>query len=177
MQQLHIGRKCPPAVDDNPFREPFHVVLVGDAEDLDVVFALDLVAWVRQACREIAIAREQQQTLRVVVEPTDRIHVVAYAALLQQIKRGLVTPEQAHGLEPWARYWYFYISATFLGAYLEEIGKAGLLPKESTELEILLRAYLLDKAIYELGYELNNRPDWVKIPLQGILQLLEGPTL
>ena len=34
-------------------------------------------------------------------------------------------------------------------------------------------AHLLEKAIYEIGYELNNRPDWIKIPLQGVLQLLE----
>jgi maltose alpha-D-glucosyltransferase/alpha-amylase len=33
---------------------------------------------------------------------------------------------------------------------------------------------LLDKAIYELGYEMNNRPDWVAIPLQGISQVLSG---
>jgi predicted trehalose synthase len=35
--------------------------------------------------------------------------------------------------------------------------------------------YLLEKAIYELGYELNNRPDWVKLPLLGILSLMEAP--
>jgi maltose alpha-D-glucosyltransferase/alpha-amylase len=40
-------------------------------------------------------------------------------------------------------------------------------------LEIVLRAYLLEKAVYELGYELNNRPDWVQIPLEGILHLLK----
>jgi maltose alpha-D-glucosyltransferase / alpha-amylase len=36
----------------------------------------------------------------------------------------------------------------------------------------MLQTYMLDKAIYELGYELNNRPDWVSIPLKGILGLL-----
>jgi maltose alpha-D-glucosyltransferase/alpha-amylase len=41
------------------------------------------------------------------------------------------------------------------------------------ELQILLNVYLLEKAIYELGYELNHRPDWVKVPLHGILQLVD----
>ena len=40
-------------------------------------------------------------------------------------------------------------------------------------MRIILEAYLLDKAIYEINYELNNRPDWVVLPLQGILQVLE----
>jgi maltose alpha-D-glucosyltransferase/alpha-amylase len=38
---------------------------------------------------------------------------------------------------------------------------------------VLLNNFLLEKAIYELGYELNNRPDWVKIPLRGIRQLMQ----
>ncbi len=46
------------------------------------------------------------------------------------------------------------------------------LPENVEEQKILLDNFLLEKAIYELGYELNNRPDWVKIPLQGIQQLL-----
>jgi maltose alpha-D-glucosyltransferase/alpha-amylase len=36
---------------------------------------------------------------------------------------------------------------------------------------VLLDVFLLEKAIYELGYELNNRPEWLEVPLQGILQL------
>jgi maltose alpha-D-glucosyltransferase / alpha-amylase len=39
---------------------------------------------------------------------------------------------------------------------------------------MLLDVYLLEKGVYELGYELNNRPDWVKVPLQGLLQLLSA---
>jgi maltose alpha-D-glucosyltransferase/alpha-amylase len=40
---------------------------------------------------------------------------------------------------------------------------------------VLLDAFCLEKAVYELGYELNNRPEWVKLPIQGILQLLQTP--
>ena len=39
---------------------------------------------------------------------------------------------------------------------------------------VLLAALLLDKALYELHYELNNRPDWVGIPLRGILSLIDS---
>jgi maltose alpha-D-glucosyltransferase/alpha-amylase len=51
---------------------------------------------------------------------------------------------------------------------------ARFLPASAEEREILLDTFLLEKAIYELGYELNNRPDWVRIPLQGIRQILDG---
>ena len=54
------------------------------------------------------------------------------------------------------------------------IKPAHLLPEDPEQLKILLDAFVLEKAIYEIGYELNNRPDWVKVPLQGILQLMEA---
>jgi len=48
------------------------------------------------------------------------------------------------------------------------------LPKTTAELQVLLEGFILEKAIAALGYELNNRPDWVHIPLQQILQLLSA---
>lgn len=59
-----------------------------------------------------------------------------------------------------------------MGEYLQVTSQSTFLPRNPQELEILSDVYLLEKAIYELGYELNNRPDWVEIPLRGILQLL-----
>ena len=60
-----------------------------------------------------------------------------------------------------------------LFADLGSAGQGEFLPKTSKELKTLLEANLMDKALYELGYELNNRPAWLRIPLQGILQLVE----
>jgi maltose alpha-D-glucosyltransferase/alpha-amylase len=62
----------------------------------------------------------------------------------------------------------------FLKAYLAGARQGEFLPQSRPELKVLLEANLMNKALYELGYELNHRPDWVRIPLQGILQLMEG---
>jgi maltose alpha-D-glucosyltransferase/alpha-amylase len=66
------------------------------------------------------------------------------------------------------------VSVAFLSLYFDVVKPVGLLPEDPEHLKILLDAYILEKAVYEIGYELNNRPDWLKVPLQGILQLLEA---
>jgi maltose alpha-D-glucosyltransferase/alpha-amylase len=76
-------------------------------------------------------------------------------------------------MERWANFWQMWVSAGFLQAYLEVAFEGTFLPKNEDEMEILLDAFCLEKAVYELGYELNNRPQWVKLPIQGIFQLLQ----
>jgi maltose alpha-D-glucosyltransferase/alpha-amylase len=68
-------------------------------------------------------------------------------------------------LEVWAEQWQHYVSRFYMGAYMDRVSPGA---KWSVENEILIRTFLLEKAIYELGYELNGRPDWVVIPLRGI---------
>jgi maltose alpha-D-glucosyltransferase/alpha-amylase len=63
----------------------------------------------------------------------------------------------------------------FLAAYLEKAGSAVFIPKDQDDLRLLLRSFLILKALYELRYELNNRPKWVAIPMRGILRLLDNP--
>ena len=48
------------------------------------------------------------------------------------------------------------------------------LPAEPSQRDALLQLFVLDKALYELNYELNNRPDWVRIPLTAILGIIRG---
>jgi maltose alpha-D-glucosyltransferase/alpha-amylase len=74
----------------------------------------------------------------------------------------------------WLSVWYVWNAATYLSAYLAEASRGEFLPKDRGQLETLLNAYVLEKAVYELGYELNNRPTWVQIPLDGILSLLDA---
>jgi maltose alpha-D-glucosyltransferase/alpha-amylase len=68
-------------------------------------------------------------------------------------------------LEIWAEQWQHCVSRFYMGAYMDRVSPGA---KWSVENEILIRTFLLEKAIYELGYELNGRPDWVVIPLRGI---------
>jgi trehalose synthase-fused probable maltokinase len=77
-------------------------------------------------------------------------------------------------MEITATYWQKWVSAAFLRSYREVAAGAGFVPKSQPEFELMLEAFLLDKAVYELAYELNNRPAWVRTPLGGISQLLEN---
>jgi maltose alpha-D-glucosyltransferase/alpha-amylase len=67
--------------------------------------------------------------------------------------------------------WAYWTSIAYLGGYLPVAREAGLLPSDP-ELAIDLRSHLLEKALYELRYELGNRPDWVHIPMLGLRWLL-----
>ncbi|MGA1826107.1 MAG: maltose alpha-D-glucosyltransferase [bacterium] len=77
-------------------------------------------------------------------------------------------------LKPWIEPWYFYVSGVFLSSYLQTIKKSDLLPADRDDVELLLHLFLLEKVIYEVDYELNNRPDWLIIPLEGVKHTLEN---
>lgn len=96
-----------------------------------------------------------------------------YAAqtLLQRIE--LNREEDFALLEGWLNAWYGSVSGTFLEAYRERLGDSNLLPRDPGQFNLLLDSFMLEKAVYELGYELNNRPDWASIPMKGILAILE----
>ena len=83
-------------------------------------------------------------------------------------------PEHLPLLEEWLQFWYETTSETFLEAYRGRLGDARLVPRDPDQFRILLDSFLLEKALYELGYELNNRPDWALIPLKGILAILQS---
>jgi maltose alpha-D-glucosyltransferase/alpha-amylase len=79
-------------------------------------------------------------------------------------------------LSGWADAWYRWISAAFLCAYLRKARQAHgvFIPNDASELRALLQLHLVDKCSYELSYELNNRPAWVRVPLAGLLDLAKG---
>lgn len=69
--------------------------------------------------------------------------------------------------------WYRLMKDTYLEGYMEAIGWPHPLFKDQNEINSLMLYYLLEKAVYELGYELSYRPDWVKIPLKGIVDVIQ----
>ena len=72
-------------------------------------------------------------------------------------------------LAPWANLWQRSTGAEFLRSYREATRGSEFLPSTSLYFRALLNCCRLHKAMYELLYELNNRPTWVRIPLMGIL--------
>jgi maltose alpha-D-glucosyltransferase/alpha-amylase len=95
----------------------------------------------------------------------------SYAALTGLGAATATRPEDVDRLAPWAEVWEKGVSLTFLGAYRAAVADARFLPSSPDDTDVLLQAWLTEKAVYELAYELNNRPDWVHIPLTGLLRL------
>ena len=96
----------------------------------------------------------------------------SYGALMRSELGAPVRDEDRALLLPWAQHWYHWVSAAFLRGYLDTVEGTAFLPASDEDRAILLDAFLLQKACYELVYELNNRPDWVDIPLRGLLEIL-----
>ncbi len=82
-------------------------------------------------------------------------------------------PGQTRLLELWAKFWTTWVTPVFLTSYVNTARQASLLPDGERELAILLNAYLLDKAISEITYELDGRPDWLRVPIRAILRMME----
>ncbi|MDB5219553.1 MAG: 1,4-alpha-glucan (glycogen) branching enzyme GH3-type [Myxococcaceae bacterium] len=82
-------------------------------------------------------------------------------------------PESARAaLAPWAAFWYRAVAASFLRGWLSAVEGTIVVPEEPASTRCLLDLYLFEKGIYEVGYEMNNRPDWVDIPLEGVREIL-----
>ncbi|MFH1778153.1 MAG: maltose alpha-D-glucosyltransferase [Candidatus Omnitrophota bacterium] len=121
--------------------------------------------------RPLSERRLKRSPLRDIAGMVRSFHYAAYAGLL---KHQWVNQEDKNFLELWIKAWYHYISSVFLRSYLVTTQDAQFLPKKREEFMVIFEAFLLEKAVYELGYELNNRPDWIIIPLRGLKYILKG---
>jgi maltose alpha-D-glucosyltransferase / alpha-amylase len=121
-----------------------------------------------EPARPLAERRAKQSPLKDVAGMLRSFSYAAFVGLTRYTAR---RPEDFAQLEPWARLWETSVSGEFLRAYRETAAGAPIVPGTPGGFDTLLAIYMLDKALYELVYELNNRPAWIRIPLHGILSL------
>ena len=119
--------------------------------------------------------RIKRSPLRDVAGMIRSFHYVADSTLRTDAEASNLHPEQFRALQPWARFWVRQVSADFLGAYLTATAKSDLLPKTKPGLAALLEAFLLDQAIIEMSRELQRRSEGIRVPLEGILEIV-APT-
>lgn len=124
-----------------------------------------------EPARSLAERRTKQCVLKDVAGMLRSFAYAAQVALGNRLEASPHDARLAERLRPWAQAWEDGVRAAFLDAYLGEVARAGgpvLVPAERERFDQVLRAYELDKALYELGYELAHRPAWVSVPLAAL---------
>jgi maltose alpha-D-glucosyltransferase / alpha-amylase len=126
-----------------------------------------------EPARPLSERRDKTLALRDVAGMIRSFQYAAYAALFGQVPGLSISADNREAVERWSAFWYAWVSAAYLKGYFETAGSANFIPASPEEKRLALDAFLLHKALYEVAYELNNRPDWVRIPLRGILGLIQ----
>ncbi|PDW01422.1 maltose alpha-D-glucosyltransferase [Candidatus Viridilinea mediisalina] len=126
-----------------------------------------------EPARPISERRIKRSPLRDVAGMLRSYQYAAYSSLFTRLESTTVSPEEETNLRQWADFWAFWVSAAFLNSYREAANGAPFMPNNRADLETLLEIFILEKAIYEIAYEMNNRPTWLGIPLSGVLRQLE----
>ena len=146
----------------------YHLGQVLVAKD-DVV----IIDFEGEPSRTLAERRVKHSPLRDVVGMLRSFNYAAHAALRQfRADR----PGDHQLLTPYLDDWERWTRSAFLDAYAEAIRPISGFVLDSTQAALLLKAFTLEKACYELRYELDNRPDWIEIPLGGLCELLSLQT-
>ncbi|MCU0490812.1 MAG: maltose alpha-D-glucosyltransferase [Chloroflexaceae bacterium] len=166
----------------NPLRtskfEALRTRIHGDYHLGQVLFTGDdfvIIDFEGEPARSLRERRLKRSPLRDVAGMLRSFYYAAATALSGQVNAGGIPREEDRAvLEPAAVFWTQWVSVAFLREYLRVMGDSAVLPRNPAELAGLLEALLLDKAVYELIYELNNRPDWVAIPLRSVLGMVDG---
>jgi maltose alpha-D-glucosyltransferase/alpha-amylase len=125
-----------------------------------------------EPARSLSERRLKRSPLRDVAGMIRSFHYAAMSALRRHTDDH---PTDAEFLHPWMEAWSTHAGAIFLQGYLRTLGDSRLVPNNRAHLKTLLHCFLMEKAVYELGYELNNRPEWISLPMRGIEMILEEP--
>jgi len=123
----------------------------------------------------ISERRLKHSPMRDVATMLRSFHHAASVGLEQHVARGSIPPENMLRFQSWLRYWNLWVSVAYLKAYFQAIAGAGILPNDEEAVRMMLRAYVLDRTMNELGRELRNGGEHLEISLSGILFLLREP--
>lgn len=148
----------------------------GDYHLGQVLFTGDdfvIIDFEGEPARPLAARRLKTLAMRDVAGMIRSFSYAGYAAASSKLEGVSADESRRQALEKWAAFWSTWVSAAYLKGYLEEAEGSLFAGSDRAEQRILLDAFLLQKALYETSYELNNRPDWVQIPLRGILSLID----
>jgi len=115
---------------------------------------------------------ERQEKHSPLKDVAGMLRSFAYAAMHVLYSRQATLPKEQDLLATRLHAWEEWVQAAFLHGYFGRAAGASFLPVREKHLELLLSSFILNKAFYEIEYELNNRPDWLRIPLEGILAFL-----
>jgi maltose alpha-D-glucosyltransferase/alpha-amylase len=136
---------------------------------LEVDYDVYFIDFEGEPARPIAERTQPQSPLRDVAGVLRSFSYAAHAGFKVFLRH---EPDSRLPLLQWIRAWEQDASAIFLRSYFKRMGDGPLVPGGESR-QVLLDAFVLDKALYELAYELGNRPDWIDIPLAGLLQLVD----
>jgi maltose alpha-D-glucosyltransferase/alpha-amylase len=136
----------------------------------DDIFIIDFEGEPRRTLEE---RRRKAPAARDVAGLIRSIDYSTTAALERALK---VTSDEHGKLAAALNTWRDRATETFLAAYREILGESRLWPRDATDAGRLLNFFLLEKAIYEIEYELAHRPDWLRVPLTGAVLILSKPT-
>jgi maltose alpha-D-glucosyltransferase/alpha-amylase len=126
-----------------------------------------------EPARSLGERRIKHSPLKDVAGMLRSFHYAAHVALHGHAGTA-VRSEDIPQLEDWAHAWFLWVSGEFLRSYLDLMSDTPVLPSQVEDIAVILDGYMLQKALYEVSYEMNNRPEWLTVPLRGIMQVLES---
>jgi maltose alpha-D-glucosyltransferase / alpha-amylase len=136
----------------------------------DDIFIIDFEGEPRRSLDE---RRRKAPAARDVAGLIRSIDYSATAALERALK---LTPDENGRLAAALAKWRDDSTAAFLAAYRETMTNALIWPADPQAAERMLNFFLLEKVLYEIGYELAHRPDWLRVPLTGMIRILSQDT-